>query len=305
MSVETINIGPVTVYLGAKSGKYPDGNQVIVRGADTTIAFDTPLVSLSIADLLRSVDLVVLGHAHEDHLVGMHLIPKVPVQAPVADLRAVQSEQGLAEHYGYRPQTLAKVMPKLITDFHYVPRPDATGYNNGTVWELGGGVTVRAIHMPGHTSGHTVLLVEPGGIAFIGDIDLSGFGPYYGDATSNLAQFRRSMIEIEHLPARVWITSHHKAVVRDRAKFVSMLHAFRQKVDERDDIIVASLGNEARTFDEIAERRFVYPEDYSSDFVPDVERYCLIQHLEALVSSGRVVQDEEKEISPCLSCNPN
>ena len=294
MSVETVNIGPVTVYLGAKSGKYPDGNQVIVRGADTAIAFDTPLVSLSIADLLRSVDLVVLGHAHEDHLVGMHLIPRVPVQAPFADLEAVQSEQGLAEHYGYRPQTLAKVMPKLITDFHFVPRPDATGYNDGTVWALGGGVTVRAIHMPGHTSGHTVLLVEPGGIAFIGDIDLSGFGPYYGDATSNLAQFRRSMIEIEHLPAQVWITSHHKAVVRDRAKFVSMLHAFRQKVDERDDAIVASLGKEARTLDEIAERRFVYPEDYSADFVPDVERYCLVQHLEALVSSGRVELDGEK-----------
>ena len=40
-------------------------------------------------------------------------------------------------------------------------------------------------HMPGHTAGHTVLLVEPEGVAFIGDIDLTGFGPYYGDACSS------------------------------------------------------------------------------------------------------------------------
>jgi glyoxylase-like metal-dependent hydrolase (beta-lactamase superfamily II) len=288
MQVETIKIGPVTVYLGAKSGKYPDGNQVVVCGKDTTIAFDTPLVSLKLAEVLRKADLVVLGHAHEDHLVGLHLVPDVPVQAPLADLRAVQSEAGLAAHYGYRAQTLATVLPQMVKDFHYVPRPDATGYPDGTVWQLGGGVSVRAIHMPGHTSGHTVLLVEPAGIAFMGDIDLTGFGPYYGDATSNLAQFRRSMIAVEHLPAKVWITSHHKAVISDRSQFLTLLQAFRNKVDDRDEAIVASLGAQAKTLDEIAQRRFVYPQDYPAAFVPDVERHCLVQHLEALVSSGRL-----------------
>ena len=294
MSVETISLGPVTVYLGAKSGKYPDGNQVVVRGKDTSVAFDTPLVSLTIPQVLRSVDRVVLGHAHEDHLVGLHLIPNTPVQAPMADLKAVQSEAGLAEHYGYRPQTLATMMPRMIKDFHYLPRPDATGYEDGTIWELGGGVTVRAIHMPGHTAGHTVLFVEPGAIAFIGDIDLTGFGPYYGDATSNLAQFRSSMIAVEQVPAKVWITSHHKAVIRDREQFVTLLQAFRQKVDDRDDAIIRSLGNDARTLDQIAEQRFVYPQDYPADFVVDVERHCLIQHLQALVASGRLQLSDGK-----------
>jgi glyoxylase-like metal-dependent hydrolase (beta-lactamase superfamily II) len=49
------------------------------------------------------------------------------------------------------------------------------------------------MHLPGHTAGHCALLVEPQGVAFIGDIDLSGFGPYYGDATSSLAAFRRTL----------------------------------------------------------------------------------------------------------------
>ena len=56
--------------------------------------------------------------------------------------------------------------------------------------------------MPGHTCGHCVLLVEPGGIAFIGDIDLSSFGPYYGDATSSLAEFRRTLEAVKEIPAQ-------------------------------------------------------------------------------------------------------
>lgn len=292
MSINKVELGPVTVYLGEKSGKYPDGNQVVVRGADQSLAFDTPLVSLTIPEVIRGVDRFVLGHAHEDHLVGLHLAPDTPVEVPRADLPAVQSAEGLARHYGYQPATLAKVMPDLIRRFHYVPRPDATGYDDGASWDLGGGVRVRAIHMPGHTSGHTVLLVEPQAIAFIGDIDLTGFGPYYGDATSNLAQFRKTLIDIEHLPAKVWITSHHKAVIQDREQFLTLLRAFRKKVDDRDSEIVAAIGDQWKSFDEIALRRFVYPQDYASDFVPDVERYCLSQHLQALVAGGRVLTQE-------------
>lgn len=292
MSINKVELGPVTVYLGEKSGKYPDGNQVVVRGADQSLAFDTPLVSLTIPEVIRSVDRFVLGHAHEDHLVGLHLAPETPVEVPRADLPAVQSVDGLARHYGYQPATLAKVLPDLIRRFHYVPRPDAMGYDNGASWDLGGGVRVRAIHMPGHTSGHSVLLVEPHGIAFIGDIDLTGFGPYYGDATSNLAQFRKTLMDIEHLPAKTWITSHHKAVIQDRGQFLTLLRAFRQKVEDRDNDIVAAIGDQWKSFDEIALRRFVYPQDYASDFVPDVERYCLSQHLQALVATGRVLTEE-------------
>ena len=85
---------------------------------------------------------------------------------------------------------------------------------------------VRAIHMPGHTGGHSVLLVEPEGVAFLGDIDLSSFGPYYGDACSNLADFRVTLRRVAELPARIWITSHHKGVITERETFLDLLRAF-------------------------------------------------------------------------------
>jgi hypothetical protein len=47
--------------LGEKSGKYPDGNQLIVQGADMRVAFDMPEVGNRIGPELDTVDLVILG----------------------------------------------------------------------------------------------------------------------------------------------------------------------------------------------------------------------------------------------------
>ncbi|MEO8143524.1 MAG: MBL fold metallo-hydrolase, partial [Betaproteobacteria bacterium] len=181
--ISVIRLGAVSVYPGEKSGKYPDGNQVTVRGADSLAAFDTPLVANRLGRELLDADVVILGHVHEDHMAGLHRLKHAPVHVHEADVEAARSWDGMSRHYGYVPTVLAGMRTKIECEFSYAPRPDAQAYANDASWNLGGGVTVRAIHMPGHTSGHCVLLVEPGGIAFIGDIDLSSFGPYYGDAT--------------------------------------------------------------------------------------------------------------------------
>lgn len=283
--------GAVSVYLGEKSGKYPDGNQVVVRGADTLVAFDTPLVANRLEGELLAADLVVLGHMHEDHAAGLHRLPRAAVHAHEADVEAARSWEGLARHYGYRPEVLAGMRGKIERDFHYAPRPDAIAYRDGAAWDLGGGVTVRAIHMPGHTSGHCVLFVEPGAIAFIGDIDLSSFGPYYGDATSSLAAFRRTLERVKEIPARVWITSHHKGVITERAVFLDLLQAFGAKLDAREAAILAFLRERASTLEELVAHRFVYPRHVEDLYYADAERRCIGQHLEELAAAGRAIEE--------------
>jgi glyoxylase-like metal-dependent hydrolase (beta-lactamase superfamily II) len=293
MQVPVIRLGPVSVHLGEKSGKYPDGNQVVVRGADTLVAFDTPLVANRLGDELLAADLVVLGHVHEDHMAGLHRLPHAPVYVHEADAAAARSWDGLARHYGYAPAVLEAMHAKIEREFCYVPRPDALAYDNGASWDLGGGVTVRAIHAPGHTSGHCVLLVEPGGIAFIGDIDLSSFGPYYGDATSSLTAFRRTLAEVRDIPARAWITSHHKGVITDRATFLRLLAAFASRLDAREEAIAAFLRAGPATLEELIAHRFVYPKELNELFYDDVERRTIAQHLESLAQAGRARRDGE------------
>ena len=294
MQVPVIRLGPVSVYLGEKSGKYPDGNQVVVRGADTLVAFDTPLVANRLGGELLAADLVVLGHVHEDHMAGLHRLPHAPVYVHEADAAAARSWDGLARHYGYAPAVLEGMHAKIAREFHYVPRPDALAYANGAGWDLGGGVTVRAVHAPGHTSGHCVLLVEPGGIAFIGDIDLSSFGPYYGDATSSLASFRSTLAAVKDLPAQAWITSHHKGVITDRSAFLELLAAFASRLDAREEAIAAFLRASPATLEELIAHRFVYPKQLNDLFYEDVERRTIAQHLESLAQAGRAQVDGER-----------
>ena len=284
--------GPVRVYFGEKNGKYPDGNQVVVTGKDTKVAFDTPLSSHRLLPELETADLVILGHAHEDHAAGLGLLPDIPVMAPEQDLYAIASMEGMLEHYGYSPATREKMREKVRKDFHFVPRPDATSYENGQQWDLGG-TTIRAVHMPGHTRGHSVLLVEPGGIAFIGDIDLSGFGPFYGDGCSDLREFRDTLQEIESLPANTWITFHHKGVIAEKQTFLELLASFREKIALREQAILQAIGKETRTLEELVAHRFLYPAGYEDIFVDDVERNTLLEHLSILIEEGRLQQTGE------------
>ena len=289
-SIPCARFGPVTVYFGEKSGKYPDGNQLIVQGGDTVVAFDTPQVANRLGPVFDDqVDMVVLGHVHEDHMAGLHRLPGVPVHVHELDVEAARSWNGLSRHFGYPPAVLEPMRQKIEVDFHYTPRPDALPYTDGAVWDLGGGVHVRAVHLPGHTAGHCALLVEPIGLAFIGDIELSSFGPYYGDATSNLSDFRRSLTRLAELDASVWVTSHHKGVYTDRAAFLAALRDYAARIDEREAVLVERLRAGPRSLDELVSGGLYYPAGYKPLWADAVERRAISQHLDELVAAGRVL----------------
>lgn len=291
--VQRADFGRVSVFFGEKNGKYPDGNQVLVRGSDTRAALDAPLVSNFIGPEFDASELVVMGHVHEDHMAGLHRLPDAPVYVHEADLAAARSWDGLVAAFGV---TDRKRIPEMETrfkrDFFYAPRPDARSYVDGASWDLGG-VTVRAFHMPGHTAGHCVLLVEPEGVAFIGDIDLTGFGPYYGDASSSLSGFRNSLARLPDIPAKVWVTAHHRGVYTDRERFLQDLTAYTAKLDEREERLLAMLKGAPKTLVQLVKERLIYPPHYESPWVDSSEARTISQHLAELVADERVQVDEQ------------
>uniref|UniRef100_UPI0005277505 MBL fold metallo-hydrolase n=1 Tax=Streptomyces bikiniensis TaxID=1896 RepID=UPI0005277505 len=87
-----------------------------------------------------------------------------------------------------------------------------------TVFDLGGR-TVTVVHLPGHTPGHSGYLVEPDGFLYVADIDLTSFGPYYGDPGSSLPDFEASMRRCREIGARWYGTGHQKGVIEGAAAF--------------------------------------------------------------------------------------
>ena len=291
VAIQRFDHGRVSVLFGEKNGKYPDGNQVLVRGSDTRTAFDTPRVANHIGPELDECELVLMGHVHEDHMAGLHRLPHATVYAHEADVPALHSWDGLARSFGITdPQRKAETLARYQRDFSYAPRPDALPYVDGQRWDLGQ-CSVRAIHMPGHTEGHSVLLVEPEGVAFIGDIDLTGFGPYYGDTTSNLGDFRRTLARLPEVDAQVWVTSHHRGVYTERALFLRDLARFAAKIDERTQRLLGWLADGPQSLSQLADRRLLYPVGYEADWIAGVEARSIAQHLDELIAQGLVRQE--------------
>lgn len=291
IDIQRHHFGRVTVFRGAKGGKYPDGNQIMIAGSDTLAALDTPLVANHIGAEFDATEMVVMGHVHEDHMAGLHRIPQAEIFVHQADLAAAQSWEGLLATFGWADGAVAEaVRSKLETEFFYAPRPDAKVYNDGAVWELGQS-QIRAIHMPGHTAGHTVLLIEPEGVAFIGDIDLTGFGPYYGDACSNLADFRRSLARLPEIDAKVWVTSHHKGIYTERETFLRDLERFSGVIDARDQKILDWLAQQPFTLSQMVEKRLLYPPGFDAPWVFGAEARSISQHLDELLTAGQILRE--------------
>ena len=285
-------IGAVTVLFGARGGKYPHGNSLLVRGPEETLVIDPSLGLLPRREQLPPVDRVLNSHCHEDHVAGNHLFPDAPWHLHEADLPGIRSLDGMMAIYGYPPVVLAGFRRVVVEQFHYTARPDAQGFADGEVFELGGGVRVRVVHAPGHTRGHSFFWIEPDDVLYLADVDLSSFGPYYGDAWSDLEAFERTLAALRGLRPRHWATFHHVGVVSDPDELRVRLDRFAGKIAEREERLIAFLGDAPRDLDEIARHRFVYRPEDDVPWAEPVERRSMEQHVARLVAGGRVREVE-------------
>jgi glyoxylase-like metal-dependent hydrolase (beta-lactamase superfamily II) len=290
-SPEDRTFGAVTVLFGAENGKYPSGNSLLIRGTDETVLVDPSLAVHERGGAPAPVDRVLVSHAHEDHLAALHLYADVPAYAHEADVEGVRSLDGLMEIYGLEPDADAAFRVDLVEQFNILGHPDVRPIADGERLDLGGGVVVTVVHLPGHTGGHCGFLVEPDGFFFVADIDLTGFGPYYGDATSSLEGFRWSLDRCREVDAHRYGTFHHKGLVEGREPFLAQLTEFGDVLRRREDSLLAFLA-EPRGLDEIVSHRFVYRAHVDSVFVDSVERRTAAQHLALLVPAGRVAEVE-------------
>ena len=279
----------VTALVGPANGAYPSGNTLVVRGAGETVVID-PSVTVVERGVAGRVDAVINSHSHEDHVAGNGAFPDARVHAHHADLPAGRGLDGLLDVYGLEGEPRAAFGRTVVEEFHYTPRPDATGFADGHRFDLGGGVVVEAVHLPGHTRGHSGFRIS-GGVFFLSDIDLTGFGPYYGDAWSDLEDFTDSLARVREEEADVYVTFHHKGVIEGRDAFLGLVDAFAAVIDRRHAAMLEHL-TEPRTLDEMAAHRFVYRPHVQHVFADAVERRTAELHVQRMLRRGEAVEVE-------------
>jgi len=291
-------LGPLTILFGRDQGKYPHGNALLINGKKEKAIVDPNLGTVARYQQGRTimgVDRVLHSHAHEDHVAGSHLFADVPWHVHEEDEVGLTGIEGLMQIYGLDEPLHSEVKASFERDFHYVAGDDVRTFKGGDVFDFGD-VELEVIHTPGHTRGHCCFLVSWSGsnepLVYLGDIELTGFGPYYGDAWSDLADFERSIKTLEEVDAHWWLTFHHKGLIEGRERFLSMLKQFAAMIDDREDRLLSYLNN-PRSLQDIVDHRFIYRPGTGGAMVDMIERRSMLMHLERLINNGIVQQDSQ------------
>lgn len=276
--------------VGADNGLYPSGNSLVVEGKGEVAIIDPSVTVVAKGGAHVPVDAVINSHGHEDHVPGNGLFIDARVHIHDDDLLAARSLEGLLDIYGFEGETREDFARVVVEEFSYAPRPDAEGFQDGHTWDLGG-VDIEAVHLPGHTRGHSGFRISEG-VFFLSDIDLTGFGPYYGDAWSSLEQFEASLQQVRDEEADYYVTFHHKGVIEGRERFVRMIDDFNAVIGHRHEAMLEFLS-EPRSLDEMAATRFVYRPHLEGNHIEAVERRTAVLHVERMLDRA-----EAAEVAP-------
>lgn len=279
----------VSVLLGAEKGAYPSGNSLVVRGAGEAVIIDPSVTVVDRGGAPVAIDAVINSHSHEDHIAGNGLFASSRVHVHHEDRPGVVSLDGLMDVYGLSGETRTDFSALVLEQFHFTPRPDAEGFGDGHVFDLGG-VTVEAVHLPGHTRGHSGFRIS-GGVFFLSDIDLTGFGPYYGDAWSDLEDFETSLRIVREEDAAHYVTFHHRGVISGRETFLELIDAFTAVIPRRHDAMLTFLA-EPHTVEEMVAHRFIYRPHVQHVFADAVERRSAELHLRRMLDRGEALEIE-------------
>jgi glyoxylase-like metal-dependent hydrolase (beta-lactamase superfamily II) len=280
----------VSVLVGDDDGRYPSGNSLVVRGDGEAVIIDPSVTVVARGGASVAVDAVIISHSHEDHMAGNGLFRGSALHIHDEDLPGARGLDGLMDVYGLSGEPREAFAKQVVEEFHYSPRPDAQGFSDGHVWDLGRS-QVEAVHLPGHTRGHSGFRIS-GGVFFLSDIDLTGFGPYYGDVWSDLEDFERSLVQVRDEQADYYVTFHHRGVIEGRQRFLELVDEFHAVIPRRHAAMLDFLS-EPRTIDEMVIHRFIYRPHVDHVFADSVERRCAVMHVQRMLTRG-----EATEVSP-------
>lgn len=246
---------------------FPTSNVWILHDGDEAALIDAGFgdnasVNERIAYLGRElpslrVGTIAITHHHTDHSSGgrrlaealgakvaINPLDEVLLHTPHESNEDLPDEQELAERSQlWRTEALATPVHRPLAD--------------GESFRVGG-LTVRAVHTPGHTAGHNCYLVEETGVLFTGDnilgVGTSAIGP---PPAGDMGQYLASLERIGGLGASLFAPGHGP-VVRDPAAKV------RELIDHR-------LGRDRQILD-LIDRGYTSDRQIRRGLYPEIQR---------------------------------
>lgn len=287
-----MKVGPVRLLPGPRKGKYPHCHSVYIEGAGVLIDPASDRDRLIRLREEEGVSMIWLTHWHEDHFMHWDLFTDVPLWVGRQDAPPLMCMATFLDWYTMDLPENASIRPvwkaMVESQFNYVPRKPDRLLDGGEIIETEA-AKVQVIHSPGHTPGHLAFWFPDHELIFLGDYDLTPFGPWYGDTHSSISQTLSSAEILRHIPATTWFTCHETGVFYGDTQ--ELWDRYVSVVDQREQKILDYLTT-PRTLKDILSQWIVYGKAREPlDFYTFCERAIITKHIEELINSGRVTMN--------------
>jgi len=288
-----LNFGPIRLVPGQKGGRYPYCHSLVLEGEETWVV-DPASDKGFLSRLARTpgVDRVFISHFHEDHQKYNYLFPNAWFYAPAPEAAAFTSMDAIFDLMGLEdPRYLKYWGETLVKEFRFQPLKNLILYEPGQQFQ-NRDIILEIIAAPGHTPGHSFFNFPRQELIFLADVDLSPFGPWYGDTASDLDAFEATLDRLRQMEARTYLTAHEQGVFTPK-EFHAGLAQFRQVIRDREERLLEMLRT-PHTLPQLVERRLIYGKVKEPPFVYDhIEAQMVGKHLERLLRRGLVAPTPE------------
>lgn len=274
--------------------RYPYGNCMYIE-SDSRAVIDLGAGARAFADLAcDQVELALLSHFHFDHIHGDSLFPRSRLMAGEEERLTYSDEKEYISFHGYnlweslmglKRDAYGQVVP-LAEDvlarpgFRHMPLGGT--FHDQDVIDLGG-ISLTAVHLPGHTRGHYGFYLEKEGVLFSADMDLVPAGPWYSSNSADVDDLIRSAERIKAIAPRIIVPSHRRMQTENIS---GQLDTYIQVVLDRNQRLFDLLKT-PRSLEELAQFQLVFPRQQNL-YELFWEKMTIRNHLRYLIKYGLI-----------------
>jgi glyoxylase-like metal-dependent hydrolase (beta-lactamase superfamily II) len=286
----------IHIIQGLNRSRSPYSNSFLITDC-ITMLLDTGCGISIIESMLQSIriDKAILSHSHPDHTSGSWLLKNsgTDIFVPQENSDSIGNTDNLA----------TRMVGKELSEAWKTDYLPATGYRDfpfagtysGGQEFFTGKVRLIAVYASGHTNDHYCLWEPERKIIFGFDIDLSPFGPWYGNPESDIGLFIKSIERIRALPFELYLSSHAKPVNRVHA--LKRLDTYESVIEFRDSLIFELMPQGKPVIpSDITWISPIYGCDYKSKMDEILfygESNMVSKHLKRLNDMGRIMMQDE------------
>jgi len=277
--------GPLWLVPGENQGRFPRAHSFLIKDRQTVL-IDTgagPSALLPLAHS-RAVDLVLISHAHPDHMAGNHFFADRDIWVPAAAGDSAESLAKLSQRLLGSSGLTGPWCRFMRQEMDYKDQPP-TGFFQPHQEIKIGRTRLKVIPTPGHSLDHCCFYLPDWGVLLSADVDLTPFGPWYGYEECDLAQLRASIESLKALQPRLVAPSHRLPVTEN---IPQAFDNFARVLDRREAALLDFLARQ-RSMAAILESRLIYGHAPKGPAFMDYwEGQMIKKHLDELLAKGVV-----------------